>query len=169
MPYSIIASSTLRKNSKKRPPQRMSRKPREYKVEVLNHRARIDARWVVALCKKILAAESSPSAQVNIVATDNRYIRQLNRDYRGVNRATDVLAFNLRNQHDSHSGLLLGEIYLSCEKARRQAVTYGHSLRDEVRKLVAHGLLHLLGYDHKQESRKDLMENKEKLYLSEGR
>jgi probable rRNA maturation factor len=144
----------------------MSRKPPEYRVEVLNHRGRIDGRWVVPLCRKILAGESAAFTQLNIIATDNRYIRLLNRDYRGEDKATDVLAFDLQGQEGDGKEGPLGEIYISCEKAQRQAKAYRHSFREEVRKLVAHGLLHLLGYDHREEEQRGLMQEREGFYLT---
>ena len=135
----------------------------------MSHRGRIDARWVIPLCKKILASEVESPGRVNIVATDNKYIRQLNRDYRGKNRATDVLAFNLRDEEDSEEEPLLGEIYISCEKAKQQAAAYRHCFREEVRRLVAHGLLHLLGYDHEDEKSRQAMQEREEIYLTERR
>jgi probable rRNA maturation factor len=154
------------KRRRRKPPKRMSRRPPEYRVEVLNHRGRIDARWVAPLCRKILACEGVAFTQLNIVATDNRYIRQLNRDYRGEDKATDVLAFDLQDREAQGGEGLLGEIYISCEKAQRQAKAYRHSFREEVRKLVAHGLLHLLGYDHRDDKQKGLMQEREGLYLT---
>jgi probable rRNA maturation factor len=144
----------------------MSKRHQRFRIEVLSHRGRIDARWVIPLCKKILASELRAPIRVNVVATDNKYIRQLNRDYRGRNHATDVLAFNLCDEDDSEEQPLLGEIYISCEKARQQAAAYHHCFREEVRRLVAHGLLHLLGYDHEDDKSKKRMQEKEEVYLT---
>jgi len=144
----------------------MSKGQQRFKIEVLSHRGRIDARWVIPLCKKILASETRASAQVNIVVTDNKYIRQLNRDYRSQDSATDVLAFDLSDQEDSKQRSLLGEIYISCEKARKQAKSHRHSFRQEVRRLAAHGLLHLLGYEHGDDKSRREMQGKEEIYLT---
>jgi probable rRNA maturation factor len=121
---------------------------------------------VIPLCKKILASEVQSPTRVNIVATDNKYIRQLNRDYRGKNRATDVLAFSLWEKEDLGKESLLGEIYISCEKARQQAGAHHHCFREEVRRLVAHGLLHLLGYHHEDDKSRSRMQEKEEVYLT---
>ena len=92
---------------------------------------------------------------VSVTFVDNAFIHELNRDYRHINRPTDVISFAfLDNQEDKMAQLagnglvVLGDIYISIDKAKEQAVEYGHPLKRELSFLFVHGLLHLLGYDH---------------------
>ena len=96
-------------------------------------------------------------AQVSITFTDNEGIRVLNSQYRDIDKETDVLSFPLI---DFESGedlpiddpeMMLGDIVISLERAREQAEEYGHSRKRELSYLVAHSVLHLLGYDHLDE------------------
>jgi probable rRNA maturation factor len=82
---------------------------------------------------------------VDVLLADDPTLRRLNKTFRGKNKATDVLSFPAPDEiaHD-HAG----DLAISLETAARQAATYGHSLRDEVRILLLHGLLHLSGLDH---------------------
>ncbi len=83
--------------------------------------------------------------EVDVLLADDPTLRRLNKTFRGKNKATDVLSFPAPDEiaHD-HAG----DLAISLETAARQAATYGHSLRDEVRILLLHGLLHLSGLDH---------------------
>ena len=88
---------------------------------------------------------------VNIV--DNKFIHQINKDYRGVDRPTDVISFAFLDDESEQTlvgqkQISLGTILISFEKAEEQAKDYGHSLKREFSFLFVHGLLHLLGYDH---------------------
>lgn len=95
--------------------------------------------------------------EVSVTLTDNKGIRELNRDFRKTDRETDVLSFPLLEDATAPSEELtalpeqklpLGDIVISLEKAREQAVLYGHSFEREVAFLCVHSVLHLLGYDH---------------------
>jgi probable rRNA maturation factor len=86
------------------------------------------------------------SAEVSVTFTDNEGIRALNRDYRGIDRETDVLSFPLFEK--AGDTRLLGDIVLSLEQAEHQAEEFGHSFEREVAFLCVHSMLHLLGYDH---------------------
>jgi len=93
------------------------------------------------------------SVELSIVLCDDATIQSLNREWRGKDAPTDVLSFSLREGDDDDPGLLLpivmlGDLVLSIDTARMQAEERGHSLRDELRVLLVHGLLHLLGFDH---------------------
>lgn len=97
---------------------------------------------------------------------DNRYIKELNLIYRNQNRVTDVLSFAM-NEHTedepdydfSNDLNVLGDIVISLEKAKSQSEEYGHSLERELGFLVAHGMLHLLGFDHETEAEEEAMHN----------
>ena len=94
---------------------------------------------------------------VSVSFVDNEFIHQMNRDYRHIDRPTDVISFAfldgeanpLELLKDNKSPVCLGDIYISIEKARQQADEYGHPLKRELQFLFVHGLLHLLGFDHK--------------------
>ena len=105
--------------------------------------------------------------EVDITIVDDDEIHQLNRDYRGVDRPTDVLSFALDEDDEDEPELLegqlhlLGDIIISAETATRQAEEFGHGLEREIVYLAVHGLLHLLGYDHMVEEDKVIMRAKE--------
>lgn len=81
--------------------------------------------------------------------TDNGTIQELNRSYRGVDRATDVLSFSQREGPGADpDDPILGDVVISVERAQEQAADYGHSLEREIGFLAVHGVLHLLGWDH---------------------
>ena len=105
------------------------------------------------LTLKTLKLDFSPIVSVSIV--DNKYIHKINKKYRGIDRPTDVISFAfLDGEEDkeklfkSKGEVVLGDIYISLDKAKEQAEEYHHSLERELSFLFVHGLLHLLGYDH---------------------
>ncbi|MCL2719621.1 MAG: rRNA maturation RNase YbeY [Lachnospiraceae bacterium] len=139
--------------------------------------------------KAVLASEKCPyETQVNIVLTDNEGIKKINLETRAIDKPTDVLSFPVltfkdaadfseiaekkfnklnRLNFDPDSGeLLLGDIIISVEKLREQAVLYGHCLKREYAFLLTHSLLHLLGYDHNEADKTDVMEKKQEAILS---
>jgi probable rRNA maturation factor len=89
--------------------------------------------------------------ELSVALVGDAEMHALNRDYRGKDRPTDVLAFALREGEDPHVHAdLLGDVVISLDTAARQAAARGHSAAQEVRFLLAHGILHLLGYDHER-------------------
>ena len=93
---------------------------------------------------------------VDVNVVDNQFIHQINKDYRGVDRPTDVISFAFLDDKDEtmivgQNQISLGTILISFEKAEEQANEYEHSLKREMSFLFVHGLLHLLGYDHMTE------------------
>lgn len=103
-----------------------------------------------------LKYESFPyEAEVSVTLVDNSGIRELNRDYRDIDRVTDVLSFPLYEKGEIDEGVAqdgepvsIGDIVLSLERAAEQAVEFGHSFERETAFLCVHSVLHLLGYDH---------------------
>ncbi|HEY4357430.1 MAG TPA: rRNA maturation RNase YbeY [Acidobacteriaceae bacterium] len=85
---------------------------------------------------------------VEVLLTDDRTLRRLNREFRGKDKATDVLSFPAAEQVAAEHA---GDLAISLETARRQAEEHGHPLRDEIRVLILHGLLHLHGMDHESD------------------
>ena len=98
--------------------------------------------------RAMLAAVESPKAELSVVLTDDAAIAKLNGTYRKKNRPTDVLAFAQREGEPGGRTDLLGDVIVSVETARRQAETRKWDVMSEITMLVAHGLLHLLGWDH---------------------
>jgi probable rRNA maturation factor len=90
--------------------------------------------------------------EVHVLLADDATLRRLNRTFRGKNTATDVLSFPAGDAGDGNGSGVAGDLAISLETAARQAVRFGHSLRDEVRVLLLHGTLHLAGFDHEADS-----------------
>lgn len=111
--------------------------------------------------------QHSENVEVSLTFVTNERIRELNRDYRGMDRETDVLSFPIDDSFEVEGPLLLGDIVISVEKAVEQATDFGHSLKREILYLVVHSMLHLLGYDHMEESDATLMRASEKKIMNE--
>lgn len=135
------------------------------------------------VAEAVLEAENCPyEAGVNLLMTDNEGIRGYNKEYRGIDKETDVLSFpNLdfeqagvfeiseeaeADYFDPDSGeLLLGDIMISVDKVTSQAVEYGHSELREFAFLAAHSMFHLCGYDHMTAEEAAVMEQKQEMLL----
>lgn len=138
---------------------------------------------VKSVAEAVLDAEGCPyESCVNVLVTDNEGIREFNRQYREIDKETDVLSFpNLSYESpadfgvaeaceadcfDPESGeLILGDIILSVDRIYEQAESYGHSRKREFAFLVAHSMLHLCGYDHMEEEEAKEMEAKQEAVL----
>ncbi len=105
--------------------------------------------------------------EVNVTICDDGQIRELNREYRGIDRATDVLSFPFLDFDTPDVTVLLGDIVISRDTAYRQAREYGHSARREFCFLAVHSALHLLGYDHETDHQRDEMEARQRMILEE--
>jgi len=125
-----------------------------------------------------LRSEKFPEdAEVSVTLTDNEEIHVLNREYRGVDRPTDVLSFPMAEDDDNigdydmdKNAVLLGDIVVSVEKIEEKAKEYMHSFERELAYLVIHSTLHLLGYDHEtgDEDEKEMTEKQDKIIESMG-
>ena len=94
----------------------------------------------------------------NVIFVDNNYIHELNKTYRHIDRETDVITFALEDDKTFNPvDRVLGDIYISIDKAKSQSIAYGHSLKRELCFLATHGLLHLLGYDHMEKDEEEVM------------
>ena len=104
----------------------------------------------------------------NVIIIDNDRIRELNRKYRNIDRETDVISFALEDDKtfNLEEIRVLGDIYISIEKARSQALEYGHSFKRELSFLAIHGFLHLLGYDHMEKEDEEIMFKKQEEVLA---
>ena len=122
-------------------------------------------------------------AEVNVVLTNDEEIHRINKEFRGIDRATDVLSFpmgdydvpsdfeRLEEQSEDYFNpetgeLLLGDIVISIDKVDEQAEKYGHSKERELAFLVAHSMLHLCGYDHMEDDERLVMEKKQEEILA---
>ena len=119
------------------------------------------------LVGKLYGAEN---AEVSITLTNDEHIHELNKNFRGVDRPTDVLSFAFRESDEPEildsEVELLGDIIISLERAEIQAENFGHSYLREVIFLTVHGLLHLLGYDHIEEADRIEMEREQDFIMS---
>jgi probable rRNA maturation factor len=109
--------------------------------------------------------------ELGLVITDDQVVQELNRSYRGVDATTDVLAFALGEQSEDFATppdgtLHLGEVFISCPQAERQAREQGHPLEQELALLVIHGVLHLLGYDDEDPDNEQKMRAMEEKLLT---
>lgn len=109
-----------------------------------------DVELVYDAIRFTLKTHSLDKSEVSVLLTDDCRIRELNREYRGIDSPTDVLAFAMQDDKDSKNlnPNLLGDIVISLETAERQAKATHHSIDREVVLLTIHGILHLIGYDH---------------------
>ncbi len=110
------------------------------------------------------------NGEVSVTLTDNAYIHELNREYRHIDRPTDVLSFALNESEepeieDGPDINILGDLVISVERAREQAADYGHSVKREIAFLTVHGMLHLLGYDHMEEADREEMEAEQRFVM----
>lgn len=118
--------------------------------------------------KKCLKIEKVKNARFNVILTDNKEIKEINTKYRNINKETDVISFALEDEKEENTFLnkrILGDIYISVDKAKSQSIEYGHSLIRELSFLSVHGLLHLLGYDHMEKEDEKIMFGKQELIL----
>ena len=110
-------------------------------------------------------------AEVSVTLTDDAHIHALNREYRGVDRPTDVLSFALMESEEPEiiggASEVLGDLVISLERVQAQAEEYGHSALRELSFLAVHGMLHLLGYDHMEEDERLEMETEQRHVMEE--
>ena len=122
-------------------------------------------------------------AEISVLLTDGEEIREMNRQFRSIDRTTDVLSFPAAEFpapgdfswleepeaafcfHPETGELMLGDIAISVPKVREQAEAYGHSPRRELAFLVAHSMFHLMGYDHLEDEEREIMEQKQREVL----
>ena len=118
---------------------------------------------------KTLESEKVTGAVFSIIFVHLEEIHKLNKEYRGIDRPTDVISFALEDSDDFEvDGLrVLGDIYICIDRMKEQAKEYGHSQMRELSFLTCHGLLHLLGYDHMEKEEEKIMFGKQDKILEE--
>ena len=123
--------------------------------------------------------ESIDSGEVTVTFVDDESIQDLNREYRNLDKPTDVLSFSMWEESESELKINydgderpgedpIGDIVISLPTAKRQSEEYGHSLEREIGFLFVHGFLHLIGYDHQDEQSERIMMEKQELVLQEA-
>jgi probable rRNA maturation factor len=116
----------------------------------------ITAGFLKLYIKKICSFLKLKNIIITLIICDNEYIHNINKKYRKKNRPTDVISFPYRESpfpDIKQKTELLGDIYLSLEKALENSGIYKVSLKDETKRLLVHGVLHLIGYDHEKSKR----------------
>lgn len=163
----------------------MKRKKREDKmVELIleNEQDKIDitdelCELIKSVCETTLEEEECDfDAEISVTLVDNEQIKEINKEQRGIDSATDVLSFPMLEFDDDIAdaefdydgdNVILGDIVISLEKAMEQANEYNHSFRREIAFLTVHSMLHLLGYDHVNNDEEErIMFNKQDLILN---
>ncbi len=132
-------------------------------IAILDETTELDSKYKSSLekiARLVLKELGVPGdSELSISFTDDIRMRELNLSYRQINRTTDVLSFP---QGEGPDFTLLGDIIISLDTARRHSKSYGVTLHEELKKLVIHGVLHLLGHDHKKKKEPQIMREKEK-------
>jgi len=137
------------------------------KLEIINGtKNRLPGKLLRELFNTVVGGEAEAKwrGTINIVFVNDRRMQSLNKKYRRLNRRTDVLSFNL--ERPEKDGSIFGELYISCQAAKRQANEQQVTLLDEYLRLCCHGLLPLFGYDHKKAAEAAAMRKKEEWYLN---
>ncbi len=140
-------------------------------IKIVNAgRQRIPRKKISVLTNLIIEEEDPPPAQVNLIFVSDKAMAELNRRYRGIPGPTDVLSFNIDLmppfKNKSVAGdAILGEIYISADTASRNAARHKCLFTVEIIRLVCHGLLHLLGYDHIKDYDYRRMHSRENYFL----
>ncbi len=124
---------------------------------------------LAAVARQVLEAEGAPPTELSVMVTDDETVRSLNREYAGEDAVTDVLSFSQREGEEfvgaPGSVPPLGEVVIAYPQATRQAGERGHSVEEEVARLLVHGTLHLLGYDHAEAEEERRMRAREEELL----
>ena len=118
--------------------------------------------------KRALEVENVTNAYFDVILVDEKTIQDINRDYRHIDKVTDVISFAFEdNDKKEYNNIrILGEIYICIPRMKEQAVMYGHSETRELAFLGVHGLLHLLGYDHMVKEDEEIMFGKQEMILN---
>jgi probable rRNA maturation factor len=142
--------------------------PRAIYLRNTTRKHHLSLRKIEKTVKALLLAVGEPQATLSISFVGDAAIRRLNKEHRGKNRPTDVLSFPLynplevRRKNNVEGERLLGDIIVSVDTAVRQAAEYGATLTHEIERLLIHGLLHLMGYDHEKPGERRRMEAEER-------
>lgn len=121
----------------------------------------------LSILQAAAAAALPADGDATIVLSNDTHLRELNRQFLGIDAPTDVLSFPSEDS-DPETGIrYLGDIVLSVERAAHQAASAGHPLKDELQLLIVHGALHLLGHDHAESAEKERMWAQQNMILDQ--
>lgn len=141
----------------------ISREPEDLSIDAIAVPA------IEAAAAKVSELYGLEAAELSVTLTDDEHIHVINRQYRGIDRPTDVISFAFNESEEPEiqdaEVNVLGDIIISLERAAEQAAEYGHSYRREVAFLTVHGLLHLLGYDHMEDEERQEMEEEQRAVM----
>lgn len=138
----------------------------EIYIQNRQRKQRLEIRLMRKLVEKIFDDLGLQTQEVSITFASDRFVRRLNKKYRGVDTPTDVLAFAMKEgEWPEIQPHLLGDVVISVDTAKKQALDLGHSLNRELAILLIHGVLHLIGYDHMRPSEAKRMQALEKKIL----
>jgi len=127
--------------------------------ENLDEEQKLDDKTIDNMLLAIEAELDIGDVMVSVAFVDDDQIRKLNKEYRDKDKVTDVLSFPYPEGEVTQSGEVAGEVLVCYAQAKRQAEEVGHSVRDEIIFLLVHGILHVFGYDHLEESDRVVMFN----------
>jgi probable rRNA maturation factor len=134
-------------------------------IENISSDSRITLLSLKKLARRILR-DFKERGGLNIILVSDGYMKKLNQRFTRRKGTTDVLSFGFREKDTlKGKGTFLGEVYISADKARKQAEDYQVSFDQELKRLVAHGVLHLLGYEHKNKKDQERIRKKEEEYM----
>jgi probable rRNA maturation factor len=132
-------------------------------------RSGVDGRALVSTAQALLRACDEGASAISLTLVSDAAIRELNREHRGKDAATDVLSFPLDPDERSDAQdpeRLLGDVVISVDTARRQAADYDAELQAEIYRLLIHGVLHVLGHDHEESQEREVMTREERRLAS---
>ena len=143
------------------------------KIEIVNQTNETinELKTVKKVLESAMEKEKLQDTSFNLILVDNEYIKFLNKTYRKIDRETDVITFALEDEDSiilPTDERILGDIYISLDKAKAQSIEYGHSLLRELSFLAVHGFYHLLGYDHMTKEDEKIMFAKQEEVLEEN-
>ncbi len=125
----------------------------------------VSEEWLESVARRVLEAEGVGAAELSVTVTDDETVRSLNREYAGEDAVTDVLSFSQREGEEFAAPVdavpPLGEVIIAYPQAERQAKERSESQEAELARLLIHGILHLLGYDHAEPAKERRMRARE--------
>jgi len=133
-----------------------------------NHELKKEISNMKKILKHAIKTKKLKNSYFTVILVDNPYIKELNKNYRKIDKETDVISFALCDEklENPEGTIMLGDIYISIDKAKEQSKEYGHTLTRELCFLSIHGLLHLLGYDHMKKEEEEIMLKEQELILN---
>jgi len=137
----------------------------------INDNYKVDFKYdyLKKVIKRTLKHENVRNVYFSIIFVDEKEIQKINKEYRGIDKVTDVISFALEDNSNIiyNDTRVLGDIYICIPRTKEQAENYGHSIKRELSFLTVHGLLHLLGYDHMEKEDEEKMFALQELILNE--